>query len=372
VAGSIGDYIPTGAAANSAPRFDFDPVTHAPLALLMEESRANIITNSRAINSWPTKTDTTVTDNSTTSPDGTVNASICTEGVAGTAQVVSNIPTVTAGSALSYTLFLKRGNTDYVRVLCVDTAATNGAQFWVNLATGVISGEANRGTATNRTVTITPLPNSWFRVVCQITMPGTSTTTEILVNSASASGSTTRVNNATYYLWGGQVEVASFPTSYIPTGAAAVTRPVDGASMPTGAWWLTQMGTLVADAYVPIQQSRAAELCGWHNGATTKTSINIGGGNTINMFDSAGLNTGLGAQPIVPFRAGYAYQNGVQRGCVNGGAITTATQATLTTGETALGIGCDSVIGLQPDGYIRRIRYWPVPLSAVQLQKVTK
>src|SRR4051812_29847838 len=69
-------------ASTNAPRFDYDAITHVIKGLLIEEARTNLLTNSQVINSWSTKTDTTVTSNSTTSPDGTVNASLCTEGSA--------------------------------------------------------------------------------------------------------------------------------------------------------------------------------------------------------------------------------------------------------------------------------------------------
>jgi len=379
VAGTLGDYIPTGAAANSAPRFDFDPVTLAPRALLIEESRSNITTNSQAINSWPTKTDTTITDNSTTSPDGTVNASICTEGVAGTAQIVSNAPTVSAGSTLSYTLFLKRGNTDFVRVLCVDNGATNGAQFWVNTATGVISGEANRGTATSRTVTITPLPNSWFRVVCQITMPGTSTTAVFLVTSASASGSTTRVNNATYYLWGAQCEVGSFSTSYIATGASAATRPADIATMPFVVPLLS--GTIAAEITYGQTQANNQVAFQLDDGSANNRVIQflVGGGSnnisTIQTIGGAGA-TAAGGTPAVGAstitKSAAAFGNLAVSTTLNGVAPISAVTTGGTGSSTTLRFGVNQTGASPLDGYIRRVRYWPQILRAAQLQQVTK
>ena len=62
-------------AAINAPRFDFDPVTLAPLGFLIEEQRVNLLLYSAEFDNaaWA-KTNTTITANATTSPDGTANA----------------------------------------------------------------------------------------------------------------------------------------------------------------------------------------------------------------------------------------------------------------------------------------------------------
>lgn len=43
----------------------------------------------------------------------------------------------------------------------------------------------------------------------------------------------------------------SFPTSYIPTTAAAVTRAAEALSMPTGAWFDATKGTMKLEVYRP-------------------------------------------------------------------------------------------------------------------------
>ena len=52
------------------------------------------------------------------------------------------------------------------------------------------------------------------------------------------------------YAWGAQVELGAFPTSYIPTTAASVTRAVDTCSMPVASipGFSTTAGTLVAES----------------------------------------------------------------------------------------------------------------------------
>ncbi len=236
-------------AATNAPRFDADPVTHAARGLLIEEARTNICTNSQAINSW-TKTDSTVTDNSTTSPDGTSNASLITEGTAGNALVAGSLAAVAASSVVSFSMFFKRGNNDWVRMLGADTGTANGINVWINLSTGAFSFTA-RGTATGQSASVTILANGWYRLLATCTLIGTSNAAQLNTSSAVSNGSASKVNNATYYSWGGQVELGAFPTSYIPTTAAAATRAADVPTMPTaGIVTAGTAGTLVGDAQI--------------------------------------------------------------------------------------------------------------------------
>jgi hypothetical protein len=44
-------------------------------------------------------------------------------------------------------------------------------------------------------------------------------------------------------VWGGQVEAGSYPTSFIPTTTATVTRNIDVLSIPTGSWYNQSAGT---------------------------------------------------------------------------------------------------------------------------------
>lgn len=362
--------IVTTAGTNVA-RFDTDPATLTPRGLLLEETRTNVLVNSQAINSWPTKTDDTITDNNTTSPDGTVNASLITAGVGGTDSLVSAVPTVAAGSTLSYTFFCKRGNFDFLHFYCVDTGAANGVHSWLNMATGVAGSTTIAGTATSPTIIVTALPNSWWRVQAVITMPGTSTTANFFFRTATGSGQGTRVINGTYYIWGAQIEVGNCPTSYMLTTASAATRAADVASMAVGAWFTGTTGTLVVDALQPVLAGKATTLAAF-TGASGKTGLTVNASNQVAMFDTTGaINTSLGSEPAATaFKCGFAFAPGAQRGCLNGGSVITAAAGSLTPGATALGIGYDGT-SQQPSGHLRRIRYWPRALSASELQAVT-
>ncbi|MCB9963935.1 MAG: hypothetical protein H6857_03215 [Rhodospirillales bacterium] len=56
----------------------------------------------------------------------------------------------------------------------------------------------------------------------------------------------TGVTSSDVLIWGAQLEVGAFPTSYIPTTSAAATRAVDSFLMPAGLWLNTNYGTFYA------------------------------------------------------------------------------------------------------------------------------
>ena len=86
--------------------------------------------------------------------------------------------------------------------------------------------------------------NGWYRCVLQSAQAST-------VNAFSVSGSgtdNTTSTAGTVYLYGAQLEAASFPTSYIPTTGAAATRARDIAQIPTSAFgYNNDKGTVVCE-----------------------------------------------------------------------------------------------------------------------------
>src|SRR5690348_3241459 len=138
---------------------------------MMEYAQVNWTNWSQAISNWG-KTDTTVVDNSAVAPDGTTTASLCTEGSAGTAQIV-NGPTsgLTAGQTITYSIYVKRGNTDWLELIFTDNGAANGATTWFNTNTGAWGTRNTRGTATIGASGVSSLGNGWYRVWLTCFMP---------------------------------------------------------------------------------------------------------------------------------------------------------------------------------------------------------
>lgn len=362
-------YNATTSAAYYGPRFDYDPVTLAPKGLLIEEQRTNLLTYSAQFDNaaW-TVTDVTVTANSIVSPDGTSNADTITEGSAGTA-FISNGAATTSSATYTSSIFVKRGNTDWLRVGASD--GTNSYFVWVNTATGTLGGSSTGGTGVYTASSIVAAANGWYRVTLTGALPLTAN--GIRVNSATANSSNTRVSGAVYYLYGAQLEAGSFATSYIPTVASTVTRSADVATM-TGtnfsSWYNQSAGTLIAEVqkFTPSATSTYAyELLGASSSFSMRIRLATDG--RMQSVDGGVVQVDTQIQTPVPATASkyaMAYSVNDYAGAANGGTVGTDTSATVPA-ISSLSLGSAAVSNL----YIRSIRYYPTRLSNAQLQALT-
>lgn len=167
--------------------------------------------------SW-LKIDTTITANAAIAPDGTTTADFLTEGTALTA-VNYQYLTLEAKKTYTTSIYLKRGNHDWVRFAIAETSTSNQALVWVNLTTGALGNSEIRGTGiTNLGSTITNIGDGWYRVTLTATLTNPSAT--YTVSSAAANGSLTDLSNATRYQWGAQIHQGSIVQDYSRTIAS--------------------------------------------------------------------------------------------------------------------------------------------------------
>jgi len=163
------------------------------------------------------KLDTTITANAAIAPDGTLTADLITEGSALTA-VTYQYLTLVAKKTYTTSIYLKRGNHDWVRFTIAETGTGNLALVWVNLNTGALGNSEIRGTGVvNLGSTITNVGSGWYRVTLTATLTNPSAT--YTVSSAAANGSLAVTSNATRYQWGAQVNQGT-PQDYSRTVAS--------------------------------------------------------------------------------------------------------------------------------------------------------
>ncbi len=370
------------AAANVA-RFDYDPATFAPRGLPIEESRANLLLWSRDMtNAAWAKTDTTPVRNQI-GVDGSANsACLITEGVAGNASTTQS-KTVAAGSVTTVSFVLKRGNTDWVRVIAAETTLTDGCNAWFNLATGSKGAVTARGAGTGFSSTITNLGNGFYWCTVTVTPNASYTSAALFVASALGDSQTGRVNNSTYIVDCAKLEVGAFSTSVITTSSTALTRAADKAVM-TGTnfsnWFNSAAGTFACELDTKGAAGSFPTVFGITDGTTNNAilafyaggssmtpglNVTTGGVTQINTTGSTAVTPGDIAKYAMSYGAG-----GVSF-CGNGGAIVGASGLTLPAGLNAIGIGSYPDGGNPANGRIRRMTYYPGRLSDSQLQQLT-
>ena len=212
--------------ANNVPRLDYS--NGSCPSLLVEPQRTNLLLQSENWSASWSLLRVTNSDNSTTSPDGTLSADqLLDTAVAGTHVAIQTI--TKAASPITYTasIYLKP-NVRTRGELRVSDQSGNGVRNTFNLSNGTIGTQVAFGTGfTAVASTITSVGNGWYRMSLMATTNSSTTLGhEIYISDDSANPSYTG-NGSGFYVWGAQLEEGSYPTSYIPTTTASVTRNAD-------------------------------------------------------------------------------------------------------------------------------------------------
>jgi hypothetical protein len=194
-------------------------------------------------------------------------------------------------------------------------------------------------------------------------------------------------NTSGIYLWGAQLEAGAFPTSYIPTTTATVTRAADVASITGSAfssWFNASEGVLYGDAQSQQPNNNPASIANAIaalNDNTTNNRVDLriqsGGSSFVSFISNGGVSqaTLINSGTYVPnttYRSvvGYALDNFAR--VTNGGSLAVDSSGTVPSGINRLYIGLLDA-GTNPlNGTIRRLTYWPRRLGNEVLQSITQ
>jgi hypothetical protein len=374
-------------AAINAPRFDYNPTTLAPLGLLIEEQRTNLVTYSEQFDNaaW-TKTASSITANTVVAPDGTLTGDGLVEDTATSAHAVTQSNTVVANTTYTASCYFKAfatGAARFARIQYGTSSGSSGVRVLFDLSNGTISAAAvNFGTGSGASASITAVGNNWYRCTLSGIIDSTSTTGRLDVFLQSTGGSFTASYTGNgysgIYIWGAQLEAGAFPTSYIQTVASQVTRAADAASM-TGAnfssWYNQAEGTLFINAspqasnalgyaLFEVNDTTASNRIGLFKLATTgnaSMAVFVGGAIQANINNGAWTASGKLA-------GAYAVNNFAS--VLNGGAASTDISGTLPL-VTQATIGARGDGGNRLTGTIKQIVYYPRRLTNSELQAIT-
>ncbi len=375
---SSGTYVGSDGLIKTAPtneaRFDHNPTTGESLGLLVEESRTNLLLQSEDFSTTWLQSNTNIATNTGTSPAGSSTADKIIANTTNGQHFRRQDVAITASTTYTLSVYAKADGYSFI---AVSPGAFAIADYitWFDLSSGTIG----TNTAGN-TASIQSMGNGWYKCsVTRTTNVGQVTMSNRFYVCGADNVSSFEGDNASgIYLWGAQLEAGSFPTSYIPTTTATVTRSADVASISGSnfsGWYRQDEGTVFAD--VPGIYNTAAAFTlsdGTNNnrilldhGTNTRRSRIVTGG-----ADQASLTSSYVYGSPIKSTVAYALDNSA---LASNGSLTANspdTSCTIPTAIDRLNIGSNATSAAQAGTSIKRLTYWPTRLGNEVLQTITQ
>ena len=382
---SVGTYFDsTGTlqtASTNTPRFEYDPTTHAPKGILIEESRTNLIKSSEILESgnWVNENSSlTITTNVIAAQDGTLTADKISDNALNIRHaLLAASLTITSGTTYTATFFAKSAEHQYIQALFGNAAFPPNAYANFNLSG---AGSVSYTGANISDAKITQLNNGWYR--CQLTATAITTGTNYHLFFTLTNNVNTPTRSPTYigsggglYIWGAQLEEGTFPTSYIPTTSSQVTRNADSLSLPVGAWFNSTAQTLAGEysSFAPSTYStRLASINGGFS-ANTYQIANASTGKVLAQKAVSGVISNANGPNYIPnttYKTAGAMDATSSPFAVNN-VLYNYTHAGIPSGITRIQIGYQNAASFL-NGYISEIKYYPIRTSNSQLQLLTQ
>jgi hypothetical protein len=349
--------------AASAPRYDYDPVTHEAKGLLIEESRTNYLIQSEFADGLPA------------SRGGSVSAVAFAGLLSGTGLRLQNAnPTTTYFYVTNYSVPASSARVISVFVRMDDGGAPSfGAtanqsalnDFVFNLGGAVFAPHPANGGL------VEDYGGGLYRVSMAVTTTASPNTSCGVIKYPANS-------TRGFTCSGIMVEAGTAPSSYVATGAAQVTRTTDSAVISgtdfTG-WYNQDAGSLIVsfDRNVGLDAvdrsaitfdvgSASSRMIAYSQ--STGRAIGVTGGSTSFLFTNLG--------PITPgsrYGLGLAYALDDFAACMNGGTLSTDTSGAVPTANRMVLGGGSGVSAL--NGHVRWARYFNQRLPNLVLQTFT-
>lgn len=182
-------------------------------------------------------------------------------------------------------------------------------------------------------------------------------------------------------LSGVQPENGSFPTTYIPTTSAAVTRTADSVSI-TGSnfssWYTGSAGTLYIEGKYSVGASLVPNnrvMCAFYGAGSEAATVYNGSGfaGSVYVANSSGVQQFYAPGSITDdsvAKVAYSFNAGSYARCGNGATVQTGAGSAVMSTMNRIAIGAGDG-GAYMGGHLRRIAFWPTERTNAELQAIT-
>ncbi|MVM37668.1 hypothetical protein GO730_08765 [Spirosoma sp. HMF3257] len=335
------------------PRFDYDPITLAPKGILIEGSRTNFLLQSTTFASpWLLASAFSV-ESAAISPDGTLNAT-----------KVGSTGSTFSDRGFTYA-FTTLGNT-YTLSVYAKAEVYNGLELQIKGGTGNARFNLKSGTVTTLVdgkAGIEPVGNGWYR--CWVTSASSMIGEVVLQIMAWDSAIATPNGAGGIYVYGPQMEVGSFATSYIPTLTMAVTRNADDVNLSNVAWFSRTAGTILA-TFRQLQVGGVGPT--GINGIYEIANLRAGAGSNFTQVLQRG--TSVKAELTSRTKIAGSYNVATIAGTANGGVVSSASDETPITLPTNLVLGKGSGVDYL-NGHLESFSFYPYQAVTADLRSLT-
>lgn len=367
--------------ANGQSRLNYpliDGVVSGCPSLLLEPQSTNIVTYSQSLTeSIYGTSNAVILDNNVISPDGTLNASSITDSNGGginVAQIFLPSLSVDTSSQYTYSIFAKKKGLNYIslRVAQFTTPATSDCFF--DLENGSIVSVA----AGYDSAKIENYGNGWYRCSVTFTTDAVDASGNLVVRLSEdgiSTGSVPQDGTSSVYLWGWSCEKQSYPTSYIPTNGAAVTRAAETANgSGDAATFNDSEGVLMAEISALNESQAVTTLSISDNSLSNRVLIVLTSGEIRGQFVSSGNDINRDSSGIIIEnfnKIACRYTSNTFKVFVNGYQVgSTATITFPLSGITELSFDRgDGVLGFE--GKTKQLQYYNSALTDSELETLT-
>ena len=339
--------------------------------LLVEPAATNLIIQSSSFGdaAWSKVSSCAVTDNSDAAPDGTTTMDTITAGGSTTSRLQSTSAfAIIASTTYTASIFLRAGTSTGSTFSIYDggTRICNATINWSGTVPSFGTGADNFVAGSGL---VSDLGGGLYKLVFSFTS-GATTAAKFYLYPDRILGT------GSIKAWGAQVEAGSVATSFIETTTATVTRAADVPSITGGNFsnfFNPVEGTFVfeGDAAAASDSHRGFSV----NDGTSSNRMMMAANNTLSLYVEAGGAAQVSITTTAPaartaFKRAVAYKANDFAASHNGAAAVTDTSGTVPTVDR-LYLGYDTSGGVQLNGHIRSLTYYPKRLPGATLQTLS-